>query len=183
MIRRSTALLLAILLPLTLAACGDGADSGGPGGGGPDGSGAAAATVPLDQDTIDRYVATAKDLKALGAEVDAEMDESSTDLGRAATALTYNRAWEGKLADHGFTWERFMKVHTTVIGALMASEMESKRAEMEKSLAEAKANLPPEQYEMMKKSMESSFGMFGNATPENRALVEKNAGKIKAAWE
>lgn len=185
-------LLLVVLLPFVFAACGDDSAGGGGSGGGDDGAGAMdamdamdgmdgtdgtdetdetgetngmAGVATLDQDTIDRYVATLKDLKALGTDLGAEMEGSSTEIGKAATALKANARLRAATEKHGFAWEQFLPLHMKVMSAM--------------NLARMKTTLPPAQYEQMKSAMGGAMG--GSVSDEEAALVEKNEEKIQAA--
>jgi hypothetical protein len=142
--------------------------------------------VSLTEGDVTGFISAATELRRLGVET--EMGES--DVRNLAVGLRKNREAMAILERNGFDSDRFVQVTYSIGLALGALEMKAKegeitksREEQERMLESMKAQMPAEQYEMMRKQMEVGAAMyeqFQDQPEQNLQLVEKYRAQIEA---
>lgn len=144
--------------------------------------------VKLTDKDIEGFVAASTRLRKLGLDEEAETKEEADTM---AEALANNKEALAIIKDQGFTPERFQSVAYSIGMALAADEIKKTPAEIaalrtqqEQQLDQMKAQLPPEQYEHLKKQMAMANRMadqLGKLPPGNVELVRKHKAEIHTA--
>ena len=129
--------------------------------------------VELSESDVKRFLSTAADLEALGADMDDDALDSLDTLMGQQKALDI-------LSDNGFEPEGFMQVAFSIgMAYSIVGQSEDELAEMEagiKEMEKMKESMPPEQWEAFEASMGTAFAMMEqirNQPEGNIKLAEK----------
>lgn len=172
----SLAACLAACLPL--AACGGDDTSGATGAKSAMQKALVAAGSPagvkLDKSSMRNYLSAMDELMQAGLEYGQQKGDKSSKMADMGSAWKWNSDMNDVLDDHGFDQASFMAVHTRVAMSFAA-------VMMEQQMEQAKAEMPPEQYEMMK-SMMGAQGALPGVTDADKALVSSMLAEIEKVY-
>ena len=137
-----------------------------------------------------RYIAALDELVKLSDDSRGALGTDPNKAHAFATGLAANQKMQGVLASRGFTSESFVDVHWNTMMAYAALELEKHEGEMAKArkeqaaaLEQMRAQMPPEQFEQMKRSMSGMtaiFDAYRDVPPANVALVKKHREQLEA---
>jgi hypothetical protein len=192
------ALAACLALPL-FAACGGGDDEGVSGDAA---AGQAAAPSPvaegggqsagepeivrLTERDVEQWIAAMRDLDAVGDRAQGRLGDDPSGARQMVQGLRANAEATAILRRHGFAdFERFSRVHYSVISAFVAAQMREGAAEQEEAMREMEAmkgKVPDEQYKAMEAAMKGAAAMreaMGRQPEENVALVARYREQIE----
>lgn len=168
------------------------------------------AITALTDDNVQRFVAALQDIEKWSAKYDAEEFDFPEDNGKGFSAenmqamahewLAKNEGtvqaseFESLISKHGFSdVNEYIGVMSSVMSAFVSSKMEEHNVDMEAQVAQARAavennpSISPEMRDQllaqMNKSVSMVKGMEANTTPENIAVVKRNASLIEGAMQ
>lgn len=142
-------------------------------------------SVLLSASDVEHFIAATKEFQALGMRIEKNLGGNPSAPAEVVQGLSANADAMAILKRHGFDVVRYQQVGMSVMMSAAALEMERSSggtdpmAEIEKM----KAQLPPEQYEAMKKMTETSMSAMQSvkSQPEgNLVLARKYRDQIEA---
>jgi hypothetical protein len=142
----------------------------------------------LSDAEMTRYIATLDELVKLSDDSHTALGPDPSQARVFATGLAANQQMQSAIESHGFTLESFVDVHWNTMMAYAALELEKREGEMTKArkeqeaaLEQMRAQMPPEQFEQMKRSMAGMtaiFDTYRDVPPANLALVRKHRKQL-----
>jgi hypothetical protein len=145
---------------------------------------------PLTDSEVTRYVAALAELVKLGDDTHGALGADPGKARAFATGLAANQRMQKAIESRGFTLETFVDVHWNTMMAYAALELTKHEGEMAKArkdqgaaLEKMRAQMPPEQFEQMKRSMSGMTALFDayrDVPPGNIALAKKHQAQLDA---
>lgn len=144
---------------------------------------------PLDEDTVEDYLAAMADLRERGLGPKAAPSDPSA-VQSFAQGLAVQDEWKDVLDDHDLDAESFLATHVALVkayGKLMMDEKGDEVAkEQQKAYEQMKASMGEQAAEKMlaaqRNAMDAAAGMFGDVPAENVALVKKVRAQLEGTW-
>ncbi len=150
-----------------------------------------AGTRPLDEDSVDDYLAALKDLRESGLGPKTGLGDDASDVEAMASGFAMKEEWEDVLDEHDLDGKSFMAIHVGLVKAFGRMMLDEKNVEIEAQQQEAYEKMKEamgeeaarKMLDAQKQALGAAAGMFGDVPPEHVELVKGMREELEAAWQ